>query len=180
MDALGNDFTSAPSRRKPITVARAALEEGALFVSRVDEVASFSGFEDVLSEPGPWVAGLDFPFGLPRRFVDAHLPSSSWSELVRASADLGREGFSEITYAAFRAAKGRPEEKHRAVDRLARSHSPLKTMDVVLLREPAGGHDVFTHVTSPGRSGSRTLSSARSNASAFGMKSNADQARMAR
>jgi hypothetical protein len=130
MKILGVDFTSAPSRRKPITIARGVLDGDALHVARVDEASDFASFEALLAEPGPWTCGFDFPFGLPRRFVERSLPSDDWSAMVRAAASLGREGFSALTYDAFRAARGRPEEKHRVVDGVARSHSPLKTMDV--------------------------------------------------
>ena len=68
---LGVDFTSAPSRRKPITVARAMLHGSRLALQRVDALADFAAFEALLREAGPWCGGFDFPFGLPREFVDA-------------------------------------------------------------------------------------------------------------
>ena len=68
---LGVDFTSAPSRRKPVTVARGHLQRGVLRFERLDEHTAFAGFEAALAEPGPWVGAFDFPFGLPREFVDS-------------------------------------------------------------------------------------------------------------
>ncbi len=138
---LGVDFTSAPSKRKPITIARGRLDGDALRIERVDEAPGFDGFEALLREPGPWVGGFDFPFGLPRRFVDAFLPSSAWAPMVRAARAFDREGFCEITHRAFKAARGIPEAKHRSVDRIARAHSPLKTMNVetrICVNPPVG------------------------------------------
>ena len=66
---LGVDFSSAPSRRKPITVARGTLRGHALKLERIDELPAMAGFEHLLQEPGPWLGGFDFPFGLPREFV---------------------------------------------------------------------------------------------------------------
>lgn len=66
---LGVDFSSAPTRRKPITVARGTLRGHALKLERIDELPAMAGFEHLLQEPGPWLGGFDFPFGLPREFV---------------------------------------------------------------------------------------------------------------
>jgi len=68
---LGVDFTSAPSRRKPITVARGRRVGSVLRFDRLDVHADFSAFESALSEPGPWLGAFDFPFGLPRAFVES-------------------------------------------------------------------------------------------------------------
>jgi hypothetical protein len=68
---LGVDFTSAPSRRKPITVARGRRVGSVLRFDRLDVHADFAAFESALAEPGPWLGAFDFPFGLPRAFVDS-------------------------------------------------------------------------------------------------------------
>lgn len=68
---LGVDFTSAPSRRKPVTVARGVIGGGQLRLQALQALPSMTGFEQLLSEPGPWFGAFDFPFGLPREFVDA-------------------------------------------------------------------------------------------------------------
>jgi hypothetical protein len=65
----GVDFSSAPSRRKPIVVARGALAGAVLRLQRIDELPTLAGFEALLATPGPWLGAFDFPFGLPREFV---------------------------------------------------------------------------------------------------------------
>ena len=68
---LGVDFTSAPSRRKPVTVARGGVRGSVLRLDAVQACPCWADFEAVLAEPGPWLGAFDFPFGLPRAFVDA-------------------------------------------------------------------------------------------------------------
>jgi hypothetical protein len=67
---LGVDFTSAPTRRKPITVARGRRQGSVLRFDRLDVCTDFTAFEAALAEPGPWLGAFDFPFGLPRAFVE--------------------------------------------------------------------------------------------------------------
>jgi hypothetical protein len=129
MRIFGIDFTSRPGARKPIVVASARLRRRRLEVLTIEPLADFASFESFLGTPGPWVGGFDFPFGLPRRFVEAACPARDWQSLVGWARGLGREGFCAVAHPAFAAAKGRPQDKHRTVDALARSHSPLKTMD---------------------------------------------------
>ncbi len=68
---LGVDFTCAPGRRKPITVARGRLLGAVLQLQAVQALDSLPAFEALLAETGPWFGAFDFPFGLPRAFVEA-------------------------------------------------------------------------------------------------------------
>lgn len=81
---LGVDFTSTPSRRKPITVARGRLAANVVKLERLDELAQWPAFEALLAEPGPWVGAFDFPFGLPREFVEDHALGAHIDEVVAA------------------------------------------------------------------------------------------------
>ncbi len=68
---LGLDFSCAPSRRKPITVARGRLQAQVLRLEALEALPTLAEFEALLCEPGPWLGAFDFPFGLPREFVDS-------------------------------------------------------------------------------------------------------------
>ncbi len=75
----GVDFTCAPSRRKAITVARgrwadatAVKAQGPLIVTTLSSLTTLPDFEALLQTPGPWLGAFDFPFGLPRAFVQAN------------------------------------------------------------------------------------------------------------
>jgi hypothetical protein len=71
MQLLGVDFSCAPTKRKPITVARGQRVGAVLRLERLDALPTLAGFEALLAEPGPWFGAFDFPFGLPREFVDS-------------------------------------------------------------------------------------------------------------
>ncbi len=91
---LGVDFTSAPRRKKPITVAVGTLAPATASVYRlhtVRELASFSAFDDFLREPGPWLAGFDLPFGQPRSLIAHEGWPDSWSEFVAFYCGQPRE-----------------------------------------------------------------------------------------
>ena len=86
---IGVDFTSAPTRRKPVTAARGLLQGTMLKLQRLDALPTLAGFEALLAEPGPWLGAFDFPFGLPREFVDALGLGAS---AAAVSAELHRDG----------------------------------------------------------------------------------------
>lgn len=126
---LGVDFTSAPRRAKPITVARGRLADGALALEAIERLPDWAAFEALLARPGPWVGGFDFPFGLPRELVrDLGWPRR-WPALVRHCAALGRERF-RAALDAYRVRRpAGAKYAHRATDRPARSSSPMKLVN---------------------------------------------------
>lgn len=67
----GVDFSSAPSARKPIVVAQGLRVGNVLRLRGLQTLPTMSDFEALLAKPGPWLAAFDFPFGLPRAFVQA-------------------------------------------------------------------------------------------------------------
>ncbi len=90
---LGLDFSCAPSKRKPLTLARGRRVGAVVVLDGVDEWPSLSDL-DALLAPGHvptadgFVLACDFPFGLPRPFVDAltaHGPSDLRAALKRPS-----------------------------------------------------------------------------------------------
>lgn len=128
---LGVDFSSAPSRRKPITVARGRRAGGALHLWRIDALPSLADFERLLAEPGPWFGAFDFPFGLPRAFVEAHVLGATTDAVIEA---LQRRCPQRMAFRALVDAWGnrRPPGQrlvHRATDTAhpATSSSPLQT-----------------------------------------------------
>jgi hypothetical protein len=123
---LGIDFTSAPRRAKPITVAQGRLDGARLRLERMCELVDFDGFERLLREPGPWLGGFDFPFGLPRELVEALGWPRDWPQLVHHYAALSREQV-RATFAAF--CDARPAGRkfaHRACDGPAGSSPSMK------------------------------------------------------
>ncbi len=130
---LGVDFTSAPTRRKPITVARGRLDGQVLRLESLDALASCAAFEAEIAKPGPWLGAFDFPFGLPR---DVRPGARPWVIALRAViAELQRRCADRMALRALVDAWGRPGRPgqrllHRALDTRnarRRSTSPLQT-----------------------------------------------------
>jgi hypothetical protein len=129
MRIYGVDFTCAPRRAKPITVARGRLRDADLLIEDIETIGDWAGFDALLAREGPWVGGFDFPFGLPRELVTALGWPTSWPELVRHYASLAR---SEIAAAfdAFRARRPQGSKyAHRAGDTASGAHSSMKLVN---------------------------------------------------
>ena len=130
MKVIGVDFTSKPSRQKPITGLVCAFDGALLAVGKALAWNDYAGFEAMLAAPGPWIAGLDFPFGLPRRFIENIGWPRDWCGYVDHAAGLGRAGFVAALedYKHDRPAGDR--EHKRRCDALAGSISPQKLYGV--------------------------------------------------
>ena len=123
---IGVDFTSAPTPKKPITVARGTLHGACVALKRVDALPGFDAFEALLREPGPWVGAFDFPFGLPRELVQTLGWPRDWRALMRHYTALSRPQIRD-TFAAFCAARPVGAKfAHRACDGPAGSSPAMK------------------------------------------------------
>jgi hypothetical protein len=124
---FGIDFTSAPTRSKPITAARGTRSGAVLRLEAVQALTRQADFEALLAAPGPWLGAFDFPFGLPRAFVDALGLGGSVAEVSAAvhARCATRMDFRRLVDAW---GQGLP---HRATDRALgaglSSTSPLQT-----------------------------------------------------
>jgi hypothetical protein len=90
MRVIGCDFTSRPSRRKPITFVTCTLAGDLLSFEKLEEFASFEGFEAALARKGPWVAGFDFPFGHARKFIEGIGWPADWPSRADHLASMAR------------------------------------------------------------------------------------------
>ena len=129
MKIFGIDFTSAPGKRKPITIADCDLDRRTLRVNQMRLALDFEAFEAQLATRGPSVAGFDFPFGLPSEFLQAAQLPTAWCDYVATIARGGREKF-EFAVQGFIASQ--PElSKHprRMTDQKADSASPLNIVN---------------------------------------------------
>jgi hypothetical protein len=125
----GVDFTCAPRRAKPITIAVAVLRKKSLSLEDVERAASFADFEAFLQRPGPWVGGFDFPFSLPRELVrDLGWPSD-WQTLVAHCSTFARLQFREALDSYRNTRPVGKKYAHRATDLPAGSSSPMKLVN---------------------------------------------------
>ncbi|MGS0753293.1 DUF429 domain-containing protein [Roseateles sp. GG27B] len=123
---IGVDFSSAPTRRKPITLAQGLRQGQVLRLEGLLNFDSLPALGDFLAQPEPWLGGFDFPFGLPRELVLALDWPQQWSALMQHYFQLSRDEI-RATFAAF--CNTRPvggKFAHRACDIPAGSSSSMK------------------------------------------------------
>jgi hypothetical protein len=123
---VGCDFSSAPTRRKPIVMALGRERAGRVVLESVELLPTLKAFEDWLGEPREWVGGFDFPFGLPRALVEQLGWPVQWRACMEHYAGLSRADI-RTTFAAFCAARPAGAKfVHRAFDKLAGSSPSMK------------------------------------------------------
>ena len=123
---LGCDFSSTPTRRKPIVLAFGERQGDRVVLTQLESIPTLEGFRDWLAQPREWVGAFDFPFGLPRELVEYLGWPLQWRECIAHYASLSRAEIRD-TFAAF--CDARPvggKFAHRAFDRLAGSSPSMK------------------------------------------------------
>ena len=126
MQLVGCDFSSSPTRRKPIVLAHGNLRGSAVGLERLETLETLNAFSAWLEQPGAWVGGFDLPFGLPRELITALGWPQTWEASIRNYAQLSRveiraqfKGFCDARPVGGKFA-------HRACDRPAGSSPSMK------------------------------------------------------
>ena len=133
MKIYGLDFTSAPGRKKPLIALGCRLEGGSLRIEGSQTLTDFDGFEGFLRTPGPWVCGMDFPFGQPRSLIEALGWPAGWEGYVGEVGRLPKDEFEDRIRADMATRPPGSKWRYRLADR--RSHSSSAMM---LFRVPVG------------------------------------------
>ncbi|WP_168923632.1 DUF429 domain-containing protein [Polaromonas vacuolata] len=123
---LGCDFSSSPTRSKPIVLALGQQSQGRVQLQKLEFLPSLQSFEDWLGLPQHWLGAFDLPFGLPRELVLNLGWPSVWVELIKHYESLSRE---EIRNAFAGFCDARPvggKFAHRATDIPAGSSPSMK------------------------------------------------------
>ena len=126
MPLVGCDFSSSPTRRKPIVLAHGTQSAGRVVLARLEKIPTLVAFGEWLAQPAEWVGGFDFPFGLPRELVEHLGWPLTWQACMAHYATLTRAQIRD-TFAAF--CDARPvgsKFAHRAFDKLAGSSPSMK------------------------------------------------------
>ena len=129
----GLDFTSAPGRRKPLIAVGCAFDGDTLRSDNAEEMTSFAAFEEFLRKPGPWVCGMDFPFGQPRSLVEARGWPAGWEGYVGEVARIGKSAFEDAIRSDMTTRPSGSKWRYRATDRRSGSSSAM-----MLFRVPVG------------------------------------------
>ncbi|QDL36683.1 DUF429 domain-containing protein [Rhodoferax sediminis] len=123
---IGCDFTSRPTRRKPIVLALGSLSGGRIVLSKLERLDSLDAFGLWLCQPHAWIGAFDFPFGLPRALVEQLGWPTQWDACMRHYASLSREAI-RATFAAFCDARPAGAKfAHRKTDGPAGSSPSMK------------------------------------------------------
>ena len=130
MRIYGIDFTSRPTPRKPITCMECTLADGHLRVGGLREWRRFEEFEAGLRRPGAWIAGMDFPFGQSRRFIDNIGWPDNWAGYVAHVATMQRSEFRAALDDYRRDRPAGDKEHRRACDIACGAISPQKLYGV--------------------------------------------------
>jgi hypothetical protein len=123
---VGCDFSSSPTRRKPIVLAVGQRAGERVTVTRLERLDSLPAFGHWLAQPQDWIGGFDFPFGLPRELVEHLGWPLQWRTCIEHYAGLTRAEI-RSTFAAF--CDTRPvggKFAHRAFDKRAGSSPSMK------------------------------------------------------
>lgn len=128
MDTLiaGCDFSSSPSRRKPIVFATGTVQQARVQLAGLEKIESLDDFAAWLRQDRAWICAFDFPFGLPRELVQTLGWPLEWQACMAHYASLSRAQVRD-TFAAF--CNARPtggKFAHRATDVPAGSSSSMK------------------------------------------------------
>lgn len=131
---VGCDFSSSPSRRKPIMLARGEWDaqnpqnpqSRAIRLLALESFETLPAFAAWLTQAGAWVGGFDLPFGLPRELVVAQGWPMQWQPCMRHYASLSRAEIRDrfADFCAHRPAGGK--FAHRVTDGPAGSSPSMK------------------------------------------------------
>lgn len=114
----------------PITCLACSFDNGRLCAGDLETWTDYSKFERALRRAGPWIAGIDFPFGQARRFVEGIGWPSDWQKYVSYVGSLEPNTFRAELDAYRRARSPGDKEHRRATDIGAGSISPQKLYGV--------------------------------------------------
>ena len=129
MRIYGVDFTCAPRKAKPITVACGFLKGKTLSIDSIEKLHDFAAFEAFLARPGPWLGGFDFPFSLPHELVrDLGWPRE-WKALIAHCTAMPRLVFRKALDEYRNSRPVGRKYAHRATDYPAGSSSPMKLVN---------------------------------------------------
>lgn len=130
MKIIGIDFTSRPTKSKPLVCALCNFEYDVLRVNELISWASFKQFDNFLISSGPWVAGIDFPFGQSRKFIENMKWPNNWRKYVKRVGEMERDEFKH-TLNQYREKRPYGDKEHKRItDIAARSISPQKIYGV--------------------------------------------------
>lgn len=134
-DLIGVDFTSAPTKKKPIALARAHWDGPVLAISELHSYTKHEQLQTVLQQGfgAPYIAAIDMPFGLSRELVDGlnwpgagRMGLQAWRDLMTFYCSLKRDDIRSIFKAWCDAKPAGSKLAHRRCDGPAGASPSMK------------------------------------------------------
>jgi hypothetical protein len=123
---LGCDFSSSPTKRKPIVLAWGKVHGARVQLQRLECAVTLDAFSRVLLHETAWTGAFDLPFGLPRELVETLGWPTDWASCMAHYTSLSRVEIRDA-FAAF--CDSRPvgaKFAHRSTDIPAKSSPSMK------------------------------------------------------
>ena len=123
---IGCDFSSSPSKRKPIVVAQGHVNAQRVQLQGLLHFHALSDLGAWLQQPQTWLGGFDLPFGLPRELVQSLGWPTDWLACMQHFCRLSREDIRHTFKAFCDARPAGAKFAHRATDGPAGSSPSMK------------------------------------------------------
>ncbi|MBC8283965.1 MAG: GAF domain-containing protein [Nitrospinae bacterium] len=127
MKIFGINFTDNPDSKSPISIAHCVFKKShGLSVNQVEFLSSISEFEDFLKQKGPWFAGVNFPIGQPKQFLEKMSLASEWNNYIKDIKKWNQAGFEKKVKQYTKKLPKGSKMPLRITDVFAGAESPLK------------------------------------------------------
>ena len=123
---VGCDFSSSPSKRKPIVIALGSLKQGRVQLQELLRFETLDAWAQWIAKPADWVGGFDLPFGLPRELVETLKWPTDWLACMGHYASLSRDDIRQQFKAFCNARPVGHKFAHRQTDGPAGSSPSMK------------------------------------------------------
>ena len=123
---VGCDFSSSPSKRKPIVIALGSSNQGRIQLQEILRFNNLDAWSEWLKLPQDWIGGFDLPFGLPRELVESlHWPNN-WLACTEHFSAMSRDTIRQHFKAFCDARPVGQKFAHRKTDGPAGSSPSMK------------------------------------------------------
>ena len=149
---VGCDFSSSPTKRKPIVVALGSSKQGRVQLQELLRFETLDAWSQWLAQPIDWVGGFDLPFGLPRELVETLKWPTDWLTCMGHYASLSRDDIRQQFKAFCNARPVGHKFAHRQTDGPAGSSPSMKWVNppVAFMMDAGVPRLIAAGVTLPG------------------------------
>jgi len=123
---VGCDFSSSPSKRKPIVLALGTAQQGRVVLQELVRFDTLESWGHWLAQPADWIGGFDLPFGLPRELVLSLGWPTDWLSCMRQFTAMPRDRVRQHFKAFCDARPAGRKFAHRQTDGPAGSSPSMK------------------------------------------------------